>query len=208
MQLDFFAKLTTRIAAAFSNRSAPRIDSGEDDLRALRERARTWLRAVGCAAVAARLEVRWNRRMRSTAGMAFTGPTLILLNPRIREFGQDETERTLKHELAHLVAHHRSGRRRIAPHGKEWRQACVDLGLAGEERCHTLPLPRRQLLRPHRYRCPHCGEEIRRAKLFRRKSACLACCRSYARGHYDERFRFVKVTACPAPVGEARSQRE
>ena len=38
----------------------------------------------------------------------------------------DEVDRTLRHELAHLLAQWRVGRRRIAPHGKEWRQACRD----------------------------------------------------------------------------------
>jgi SprT protein len=205
MQLDFFAKLTTRIAGAFLGRSVPRMDPGEDDASALRERARTWLRALDCATIAARLEVRWNRRMRSTAGMAYAATGVIVLNPRIREFGKEETERTLKHELAHLIAHHRAGRRRIAPHGKEWRQACADLDLPGEERCHTLPLPRRQHLRPYHYRCPRCGDEVRRTKPFRHRSACLACCRRYAEGRYDERFRFVKISSSAQAANGAGS---
>src|ERR1700687_2873461 len=41
----------------------------------------------------------------------------------------DEIERTLRHELAHLLAQFRVGRRRIAPHGAEWRRACRDLGI-------------------------------------------------------------------------------
>jgi predicted SprT family Zn-dependent metalloprotease len=41
----------------------------------------------------------------------------------------DEIDRTLRHELAHLLAQFRVGRRRIAPHGPEWRIACRDLGI-------------------------------------------------------------------------------
>src|SRR6266446_8423633 len=52
---------------------------------------------------------------------------------------RDEVDRTLRHELAHLLAQFRVGRRRIAPHGPEWREACRDLGIADEARCHNLP---------------------------------------------------------------------
>ena len=48
---------------------------------------------------------------RFTAGMAYPSRGLIHLNPRLREFGDDEVNRTLRHELAHLLAHHRAGRR-------------------------------------------------------------------------------------------------
>jgi predicted SprT family Zn-dependent metalloprotease len=105
-------------------------------------------------------------------------------------------ERTLRHELAHLLAQHRAGRRRIAPHGPQWQQACRDLGLVDETRCHTLPLPRRQMHARHVYRCPSCKVEVRRVRPFGRKTACLACCRRHNRGRYHDRFRFVKV---PAP---------
>jgi predicted SprT family Zn-dependent metalloprotease len=144
------------------------------------------------AAFAARVLVRWNPRMRSTAGMAYPTKCLITLNPRLTAFGDAEIERTLRHELAHLLAHHRAGKRRIAPHGVEWQQACRDLGLPNESRCHTLPLPRREVKRPHVYSCPKCGVTIHRARPLRRKSACLACCQSYAGGRYDERFKLIK----------------
>src|SRR5207244_12003934 len=94
------------------------------------------LRKVGCDALANAVNVRWNPRMRSTAGTANYAKSLVTLNPRVREFGDEEVMRTLKHELAHLLAKHRAGRRRIGPHGIEWRQACRDLGLDDEKRCH------------------------------------------------------------------------
>jgi predicted SprT family Zn-dependent metalloprotease len=131
--------------------------------------------------------------MRSTAGTAYPGKNLISLNPRLRDFGEEEIDRTLRHELAHLLAQHRAGRRRIAPHGAEWQRACIDLGLDDERRCHDLPLPRRSLAPRHLYRCPHCALEVRRVRPMRRASACLACCRRHNRGQYDARFRFAKV---------------
>jgi SprT protein len=131
--------------------------------------------------------------MRSTAGTALASKALITLNPRLREFGSDEVDRTLRHELAHLLAHFRAGRRRIAAHGAEWQQACRDLGLIDEKRCHTLPLPRRQMQPKHFYRCTACATELRRVRPLRGKTACLACCRKHSGGKYDDRFRFVKM---------------
>jgi predicted SprT family Zn-dependent metalloprotease len=136
--------------------------------------------------------------MRSTAGTAWAGKSLIVLNPRLRGFGDQEVERTLRHELAHLLAHARAGRRRISPHGLEWQKACADLGLPGEQRCHSLPLPRREMERRHAYRCPGCNVTLTRVRPLRRKTACLACCRAHNGGRYDERYRFAKVAASPA----------
>jgi predicted SprT family Zn-dependent metalloprotease len=130
--------------------------------------------------------------MRSTAGTAFPDKGLITLNPRLHEFGDEEIDRTLRHELAHLLAHHRAGRRRISPHGPDWRRACEILGAPNEPRCHNLPLPCRKLRPRHFYRCPHCAMELRRVRPLRPRSACLACCRAHSAGRYDERFRLVK----------------
>lgn len=155
--------------------------------------SRRLLAGAGAPALAGRVQVRWNPRMRSTAGMAYPGKSLVTLNPRLLEFGEEEVSRTLRHELAHLLAHERVGRRRIQPHGEEWRQACRDLGLADEKRTHNLPLPRRAIARRHHYRCPGCGITVARVKPLRRESACLKCCRTHNRGRYDARFRFVRV---------------
>ncbi len=198
MQLDFFTKLTAVAKRALARTAPPkRIPPPSDD--PWQEKARALLRGIGCAALADQVVVRWNARMRSTAGTAFPAKALVHLNPRLREFGDAEIDRTLRHELAHLLAHHRAGRRRIAAHGREWRAACIDLGLHDEKRCHDLPLPRRKLRANLRYRCIHCGIEIARVRPMRRKSACLICCRAHNLGRYDERFRFVKVAhAAPA----------
>jgi predicted SprT family Zn-dependent metalloprotease len=198
MQLDFFRQLTSQLRAAIQTRSpAEAGTAAKYDAPDLEEIARTLLRGAGCADLAARVRVRWNGRMRSTAGMAYAGKSLVHLNPRLREFGDGEVDRTLRHELAHLLAHHRAGRRRISPHGREWQQACRDLGLADEKRCHDLPLPRREVRARHFYRCPGCATVLRRVRPLRPKSACLACCRQHSGGRYAERFRFVKIAAPP-----------
>ncbi len=194
MQLDFFQRLTAVAQRAFRANPAPKKTLPPPPEDPWQEKARDLLSTVGCADFAVKVVVRWNARMRSTAGMAFPAKALVHLNPRLREFGDDEIDRTLRHELAHLLAHHRAGRRRIAPHGREWRAACAELGLPGEKRCHDLPFPRRKFHAKHCYRCAQCGVEIARVRPMRRKSACLACCRAHNRGCYDERFRFVKIS--------------
>ena len=105
----------------------------------------------------------------------------------------DEIERTLRHELAHLLAQWRVGRRRIAPHGEEWRQACRDLGIADEARCHNLPFATKTYAPRYIYRCPNCKEEFPRVRRIRRAIACLACCRAHNRGEFDTRFRLKLI---------------
>ena len=194
MQLDFFRQLTARLRSAIQPQSpAPAIPSAKNDASGLEETARALLLALGCADLATHVRVRWNARMRSTAGTACAAKSLITLNPRLREFADTETDRTLRHELAHLLAQHRAGHRRISPHGREWQQACRDLGLSDEKRCHDLPLPRRQMSVRHFYRCPRCSTVLQRVRPLRGKSACLACCRRHSGGRYSERFRLVKI---------------
>ena len=189
-QLDFLTSLLAPPPATKPPQQPPAKPQSE---AALEARCRHLLRQLHCEVLAARVRVRWNARMRSTAGTALASKSLISLNPRLQEFGLEEVDRTLRHELAHLLAHFRAGRRRIAAHGAEWEQACRDLGLHDEKRCHTLPLPRRQMQPRHFYRCVSCGQELNRVRPLSRKTACLACCRRHNRGQYDDRFRFVKV---------------
>ncbi len=138
-----------------------------------------------------RLVIGWNPRMRTTAGVAIAARSEIWLNPALREISQEEVERTLLHELAHLLAQFRNGRRRLQPHGVEWRQACRDLGIANESRTHQLPFQGRRMKRRYRLSCPVCGEGHERVRLPRRAVACLACCRRHHGGVYHERFRLV-----------------
>ncbi len=206
MQFDFLRRLfgkrghprareASAPALAVKTVPAPR-DPLVAEADALLGAARGLLRAAGAPALAERVRVEWDARLRSTAGLAFPGRSLVRLNPRLRAFGDAEIQRTLRHELAHLLAHDRAGRRRIAPHGAEWKRACGDLGLRDEKRTHDLPLPRRVIARRHHYRCPACAATISRVHPLKRGSACLRCCRAHSRGRYDARFRFER--AAPA----------
>ena len=165
-------------------------DPTEDaDLTALCRQLLLHLDLHGAAGL---VRVIWNPRLRSTAGYASYPSWRIELNPRLNEF-EGQVDRTLRHELAHLVAYHRAGRKKIEPHGTEWRKACADLGIPDETARHRLPLPRREVSRNYTYACPNCGYTAQRVRKFRRFTACRECCSKFNGGLYDGRFRFVLV---------------
>jgi SprT protein len=164
--------------------------------RELQDRAQSLLRAFDAGILTDRVRVEWNERMRTAVGRADFRHCLISLNPALQEFGPAEIDRTLRHEVAHLLAHFRFGKRRIQPHGREWRKACCDLGIGGERAGHTLPLVGRRLTRRFIYYCQNCQGQFPRARRIRRATACLACCREFSGGNYDERFRLRIVKSC------------
>ena len=150
-------------------------------------------RERGLAALADTVSVSWNPRMRTAAGRAFAREWRIELNPRLQELPEGDREAELRntflHELAHLVSFARSGRKRIQPHGQEWRQACHDLGIPGEDRCHALDFKPRRLAKRFAYTCPHCDAVIQRVRRLGRRVACFPCCRKHAGGQFDARFQ-------------------
>jgi len=168
-----------------ASRFAQRSGYKASDLEAT---ARQLLCSLGAKRITTELRVEWNSRLQTAAGRADYRQKLISLNPRLVEH-PDEIDRTLRHELAHFLAQFRAGRRRISPHGPEWQQACCDLGIAGEKRCHTLPFPAKRHTRRFIYRCPNCRRDFPRVRKIKRTVACLACCRAHNRGEFDVRFR-------------------
>jgi SprT protein len=167
--------------------SAPGYSNAEQNLN-LEKTASDLLRANGAGRIANELRVEWNSRLKTAAGRADYREKLISLNPRLSEF-PIEIDRTLRHELAHILAQFRVGRRKISPHGVEWQQACIDLGIDDEKRCHNLPFPVRTFAARFVYRCPNCRQEFQRVRRMRRAVACLACCRKHNGGEFDLRFR-------------------
>src|SRR5437660_1940053 len=161
----------------------------------LQQTARELLRSLGAARIANELHVEWNSCLKTAAGRADYRQKLISLNPRLVEH-PTEIDRTLRHELAHILAQFRAARRRISPHGREWRQACIDLGIAGEKRCHNLPFPAQIYAARFVYRCPNCRQEFPRVRRMRRAVACLACCRKHNGGEFDLRFRLRILRSC------------
>src|SRR2546430_84122 len=154
--------------------------------------ARDLLRVHGATRIARELRVEWNSRLKTAAGRADYRQKLISLNPLLFEHPA-EIDRTLRHELAHILAQFRAGRRRILPHGDEWRSACRDLGIADEKRCHNLPFPGSARARRYLYKCPQCQRDFPRVRRIMRAVACLACCRAHNGGEFDARFRLKLV---------------
>lgn len=149
-------------------------------------------RTVGLEQLAERVQVGWNSRLQTTAGRAWWPDGIIELNPKLKEMGDEELWRTVRHELAHLVAYDRAGRRRISAHGAEWREACAELGIPGECAKHNLPFEGRRVTRKFAYDCKQCETTIERVRRMRGAAACYECCRSFADGKFDERFRLVE----------------
>lgn len=171
---------------------APVVSANQRDAE-LETLCKEQLLKLGMASMTSKVEVRWNTRLRSSAGYASYPSWRIELNPRLREH-DGQVERTLLHELAHLVAYQRAGHMRIEPHGAEWRRACADLGIGDESARHHLPLPRNQVKRNFTYICVSCGSVTHRVRKFRRHSACRTCCNRHNGGAYDPRFRFELIT--------------
>ncbi len=199
-QLEFSFQSTDSLTSILSLRERRTTKSpGEGPLVALsgdhlEAKARQLLCSLGAKRIASELRVEWNPRLQTAAGRADYRQKLISLNPRLVEH-PEEIDRTLRHELAHILAQFRQkSRRRISPHGPEWQQACRDLGIAGEKRCHTLPFPAKRYRPRFIYRCPNCRRDFPRVRKLKRTVACLACCRAHNRGEFDVRFRLKLLT--------------
>jgi len=194
-QLEFAFQATSPLTSILSLRERRTTKSpGEGDVissrrdTVLETEARELLCSLGAKRIATELRVEWNSRLQTAAGRADYRQKLISLNPRLVDHAE-EIDRTLRHELAHILAQFRAGRRRISPHGPEWQHACRDLGIAGEKRCHTLPFPAKRYAPRFIYRCPNCRRNFPRVRKLKRTVACLACCRAHNRGEFDVRFR-------------------
>ena len=70
----------------------------------LTEWCRETAASLGLPELSRRVRVGWNSRMQTTAGRAWWPDRLIELNPKLKEQAPEEVWRTLRHELAHLVA--------------------------------------------------------------------------------------------------------
>jgi predicted SprT family Zn-dependent metalloprotease len=189
--MDFGRSVMRRVRATPDDLAKPRRNSRLRHDPLLEDFANQLLKAAGCRHL--KVRVFWNPSLRTTAGMAMWSDRMVVLNPKLVEVSAAEVQRTLRHELAHLLAHHRVGRRRIEAHGEEWRKACSDLGIPHESRCHELPFKRRRVARKFFYACPACSTILARVKPLRHTAACIKCCRKHHGGKYHASFRFRPV---------------
>lgn len=161
----------------------------------IRRRTRELLHQAAplCAAHRARVPdpvVRFDLRGQA-AGQAVWGrkqrPVLRFNLDIARRHREDFVERTVAHEVAHLVTAACHGRTR--PHGAEWRAVMAFLGIADATRCHDYALDESGVRRQRRwgyacacsqhelsttrhnriqagdrqYHCRRCGEALRRS---------------------------------------------
>ncbi|MFZ4597408.1 MAG: SprT-like domain-containing protein [Terrimicrobiaceae bacterium] len=189
--LNFGRAVMRRVRSSPEAHKAPRRRTSLRPDPLLEDFANQLLLAAGCRSLY--VTVCWNPTLRTTAGLAEWKERRIVLNPKLVEVSSNEVQRTLRHELAHLLAQHLAGRRRIAAHGPEWRAACESLGIPNEPRCHDLPFKRRKIERKFFYACPQCSTVLARVHRPRRAVACVKCCRKFNSGRYDERFRFRAI---------------
>ena len=130
--------------------------------------------------------VAWAPRLRYRAGdYAPATQTIRLSLPYFRRYGADETRRILLHELCHWWLFTRGVRHR---EGAPVFQALLKQhGAPARGR----PMPRGRSGRTHLYVCPACGSRYH----YRRRVdyACGHCCRKWADGRYDARFRLVSA---------------
>ena len=159
----------------------------------LEELCKMQLRQLGYCKLAETIQVCWQPRLRTTAGRASLKERIIELNPKLVAVSASEVQRTLKHELAHILAQHKSGRTMKDVHGPEWQLACEELGIPGEHKCHTLALMKIQVKRKHKYQCPNCKRVLKRVKPISNPLACLKCAMKYNNGKYSPKFRFKKL---------------
>lgn len=102
--------------------------------RELERIAQDWLRQWRVADTA--VAVRWNPRLRTSAGRAFHQQGRIELNPHLLVRHPEQLETVLVHETAHVAATRLFGPRTPA-HGRHWRALMVHAGLPPEP-CHQL----------------------------------------------------------------------
>jgi len=83
------------------------------------------------------IAVRFDLRGRA-AGMFRVrhGATEIRYNPWLfNRYFEENMDNTVPHEVAHYVVHRLFSRRRVRPHGKEWRDVMVAFGVAPRTTC-------------------------------------------------------------------------
>ncbi len=140
-------------------------------------------------------ELRWNARLRTSAGRFFAGKRKRLFSPgrapliEIASYllEEQDPETHVRETIAHEMIHYWLWvRRRPYGHTEEFYAKMQQMGARRYN-----PVPRR---RPYRYvyGCLHCQSRFQSRKVLGRL-ACAQCCKSHGNGKYDERFRLVLI---------------
>jgi SprT-like protein len=117
----------------------------------------------------------FNRRLRSTGGRYFLKTHNIEINPKqLEQFGPEETEKIIKHELCHYHLH--LANRGFRHRDRDFMELLARVG--GSRYCRHLHDSKPRRPRPARYmlKCAACGTEyLRRRRMDPRRYACGRC---------------------------------
>ncbi len=118
--------------------------------------------------------VRINHRAKARSGYARHGKKTLELTCKFFEATGREADhnRTLLHEVAHVITRRAYGRK-VKAHGKEWKRVMIALGIP-PNRCSNYPYmqKRRKEAAKHKYECKDCGyiySTLRKLKNFHNK---------------------------------------
>lgn len=108
------------------------------------------------------IEVEIAKRFKQKAGQYRHGERKIRISQHLIDNHPRKIIETVKHEIGHAVAMHRYGKRRIKPHGKEWKSIMQEMEVDKPEACHNLQLTEYSYV----VRCtnPNCDVELGRHK--------------------------------------------
>lgn len=117
----------------------------------------------------------FNGRLKATGGRYFTKSHNIEISPhQLAAFGEEETEKIIKHELCHYHLH--LLRRGYKHRDADFKQLLGQVG--GSRYCRSLPGGEGRRTLPYKYmlKCKSCGMEyLRKRKVDPSKYACGRC---------------------------------
>jgi len=150
----------------------------------LRPQVVRWAQLWGLPGLADEVTVEFSRRFRRSLGLCWPSEARIRLAAFLQEGDPALLDEVLCHELAHVAAYRLHGsrtrlrRRRIRPHGPEWKALMVQAGYEARarfrEEAFGLSAPSRAPRARWEHRCPACGA-VRMAGRSVPQWRCAAC---------------------------------
>jgi SprT-like protein len=146
--------------------------------------------------------VAWAPRLRYRAGDFAPATGRIRLSlPYFARYGAAEAQAILLHELCHWWLYRQGVSHREDSPGFQ----ALLRRVGAPAKARPMPRARRPRPRPYVYACPGCGAQYRFTR--RVDHACGRCCRAFAHGRYDPRFRLCLLQAPAAAHGAAPRRR-